>query len=82
MLFRSGEDLAGVASAPQDHVSSRHIARIVRSANPGDAAEPPHETRVTQLREHLSARRRARIDSDFSPLQAAPLTELSPLGET
>ncbi len=82
LVLFDGEDLAGAASAPQGHVSSRQIARIVRSANPGDAAESPHDARVTQLREHLSARRRARIDSDFSPLQAAPLTELSPLGET
>ncbi len=76
-----GNDQACVGTQPVGHVSSRRVASILRRANP-EAEEPaPHADRVTQLRQHLSARRRGRIDSDFAPLQAMPLTDLSPLGE-
>ena len=82
LVLFDADDLAGAASAPPHHVSSRRVAGIVRGANPGGAAELAHGQRVVQLREHLSARRRARLATDFSPLQAASLTELSPLGES
>lgn len=81
LMLCDADDRAGAAGAPPRHVSSQRIARMVRAANPGPEAALAHEQRVLQLREHLGARRRARLDSDFSPLHAAPLTELSPLGE-
>ena len=76
-----GNDLACVGNQPVGHVSSRRVAAILRRANPEALAPAPHADRVTQLRQHLSARRRERFDSDFSPLQVLPLTDLSPLGE-
>ena len=76
-----GNDLACVGNQPVGHVSSRRVAAILRRANPEAPAPAPHADRVTQLRQHLSARRRERFDSDFSPLQVLPLTDLSPLGE-
>lgn len=76
-----GEDQARVGEQPVGHVSSRRVASMLRRANP-EAAPPPRQAdRVTQLRQHLSARRRQRIDSDFAPLQGLTLTELSPLAD-
>lgn len=83
VIILDGDDLRAAAVQPRAPVSSGYIAAIVRAFNGGETRPASLEARVHELRDsvrqRLIARREERAASDYSPLEAATLTELGTL---
>ncbi|HMN21154.1 MAG TPA: hypothetical protein PKA16_07155 [Ottowia sp.] len=83
LVILDGDDLTAAAVRPHAPVSSGHIAAIVRAFNSAETGPASLEARVLELRDsvrqRLIARREERAASDYSPLEAATLTELGAL---
>ena len=82
LLIRDANDIRHAARDRGD-VRSARIASILAVANPANSDTPPAEHLLARMRDTVrgrrDAQREARSRSDFSPLDAVPLTDLGAL---